>query len=60
MESYVVRIYRRNCSDLQDLIGLVELVDTDEQRGFTNFDELKAILDGQLGQEPEKKIENGP
>lgn len=45
MESYVVRIYRRNNQSPQNLVGLVELVDVDQEKSFTNFEELRAILD---------------
>jgi len=45
MESYVVRIYRRDVGSLQNIVGLVELVDTSEERSFMSFDELRAILD---------------
>jgi len=44
MDSYVVRIYRRDSSSLQNLVGLVELVEINEERMFTNFEELRAIL----------------
>jgi hypothetical protein len=44
MDSYVVRIYRRNSSSLQNIVGLVELVEVNQERAFTNFEELRAIL----------------
>ncbi len=44
MESYVVRIYRRNRNSPQSLVGLVELIEVNEQKAFTNFEELRAIL----------------
>jgi hypothetical protein len=44
MDSYVVRIYRRNSSSIQNLVGLVELVEVNQERAFTNFEELRAIL----------------
>ena len=44
MDSYVIRIYRRNDNSPQDLVGLVELVDVNKERVFTNFEELRAIL----------------
>lgn len=44
MDSYVVRIYRRNSSSPQDLVGLVELVEMNQERAITNFEELRAIL----------------
>jgi len=49
MESYVVRIYRRNRNSPQNLVGLVELVEVDEEKSFTSFDELRAILDSRQG-----------
>lgn len=50
MESYVVRIYRRNSSSPQNLVGLVELVEVDQERAFTSFEELRAILNCKQGQ----------
>jgi hypothetical protein len=44
MESYVVRIYRRDAGSPQNLVGLVELVDVNEEKSFVSFDELRAIL----------------
>jgi len=49
MESYVVRIYRRDASSPQNLVGLVELIEVDEEKAFTSFDELRAILDCKQG-----------
>lgn len=49
MESYVVRIYRRNRNSPQNLVGLVELVEVDEEKSFTSFEELRAILDSRQG-----------
>ncbi len=49
MDSYVVRIYRRNSGSPQNLVGLVELVEIDEEKAFTNFEELRAILDRRQG-----------
>lgn len=50
MESYVVRIYRRNIGSPQNIVGLVELVEVDEEKAFASFDELRAILDRKQGQ----------
>jgi hypothetical protein len=44
MESYIVRVYRRDANDREILAGLVELVDVDEEKKFTCFEELRAIL----------------
>ncbi len=49
MDSYVVRIYRRNSGSPQNLVGLVELVEIDEEKAFTSFDELREILSGRQG-----------
>ena len=55
MESYVVRIYRRNSNNPQNLVGLVELVNVDEEKAFTNFEELWAILNCKETHAAEKK-----
>ena len=55
MDSYVVRIYRRNSSSPQDLVGLVELVEVNQERTFMNFEELRAILGCRQACIPEKK-----
>ncbi len=49
MESYVIRIYRRNRNSPQNIVGLVELIDVDEKKSFASFDELRAILDNKQG-----------
>jgi len=49
MESYVVRIYRRDAGSPQNLVGLVELVEVGREKAFTNFEELRAILDSRQG-----------
>lgn len=55
MDSYVVRIYRRNSSSPQDLVGLVELVEVNQERTFMSFEELRAILGCRQACIPEKK-----
>ena len=49
MDSYVVRIYRRNSGSPQDLVGLVELVEVGQERVFSSFEELRAILNSRQG-----------
>lgn len=44
MESYIVRLYRRDAGQTGNLVGLVETVGKDEQRPFHSADELVAIL----------------
>ncbi len=43
MDSYVIRIYRRNSEDRQ-VVGLVEIISSQEQLSFRTFDELREIL----------------
>jgi hypothetical protein len=52
MDSYVVRIYRRDINHPQNLVGLVECVEGKQERPFTNFEELRAILEPQAGPYP--------
>jgi hypothetical protein len=49
MDSYVVRIYRRGKGSPQNIVGLVELVDCEEEKAFTSFEELRAILNTRQG-----------
>ncbi len=43
-ESYIIRVYRREDKDTRDLVGTIEVVETQEKKPFTNFDELREIL----------------
>lgn len=43
-ESYVVRIYRRGKRNSPDLVGLVQSVETQDERPFTSLDELMDIF----------------
>ena len=44
MDSYIVRLYRRDTEHPQNLVGLVETVGAEEKRSFHTVDELVAIL----------------
>lgn len=44
METYIVRIYRREESDPRMLAGVVEEPGVAENKGFSNLDELWKIL----------------
>ena len=59
MDSYVVRIYRRNSDSPQNLVGLVELVEVNQERAFMNFEELRAILGRRQACTPEEKKSSG-
>jgi len=44
MDTYIVRIYRREEGDTPTLAGTVEEPGIPEKRGFVNFDQLRDIL----------------
>ena len=44
MDTYVIRIYRRDENDPRILVGVVEEVGVDGNRAFGNLDELWFIL----------------
>lgn len=46
MATYIVRIYRRTKDKPEEIIGLVEHVDTQDQFRFHNLQELCAIIAG--------------
>ncbi len=54
MDSYIVRIYRRDKEDTNRVSGVVEWSETRERRSFQGSDELLGILCG-----PEGKPEQG-
>jgi len=47
MDSYIVRIYRRDREDTNRVSGVVEWSETREKRSFQGSDELLRILCGQ-------------
>lgn len=57
MESYVIRIYRRDEQYPQNIIGLVEDVMIQETRPFKNFNELWEILRKEEKKKKERKRE---
>jgi hypothetical protein len=48
MESYIVRIYRRNIDDPREIIGFVEIVGSDMKKSFNTFDELRMIINNEM------------
>ena len=50
MESYIVRIYRRDHNKPLEIAGLVESIEAEKKQAFKNMNELSRILCG-----PEKK-----
>lgn len=44
MDSYIVRMYRRDTENPENLVGMVETVGEEEKRSFHTVGELMAIL----------------
>lgn len=44
MDSYIVRLYRRDAQNPEQIVGLVETVGNNEARPFHTISELVAIL----------------
>ncbi len=44
MDSYVIRIYRRDGNDPEKIAGIVEFVEQDETKPFASHAELREIL----------------
>jgi len=57
MDCYIVRIYRRDEKDAQNIIGLVETVGVDEKQPFKGTDELITIL-GDMNVRNKKRKKN--
>jgi len=51
MDSYVVRIYRREGKKSRILIGTLEAAGTDKRMGFSNIEELWEILRHRKGRD---------
>jgi hypothetical protein len=49
VESYIVRIYRRDNEDVKKIVGMVELVGLEEMKAFRNSRELLKILNPPQG-----------
>lgn len=44
IETYIIRVYRRNRDDPRKIAGLVETVGKDEKKAFASQEELLRIL----------------
>lgn len=49
MKNYIIRIYRQERDDRRALVGTAEEVGRQGRRAFTNFDELREILNSPAG-----------
>ncbi len=44
MENYIVRIYRRDCADPEQVSGVLESVEQDTRRPFASLKDLNSML----------------
>jgi hypothetical protein len=44
MDSYLTRIYRRSKDDPDEIVGIIEEIDTGEKHSFKHVSELNAII----------------
>jgi hypothetical protein len=44
MDSYLTRIYRRSTDDPDEIVGIIEEIDTGKKHSFKNVSELSAII----------------
>jgi hypothetical protein len=58
MDSYVIRIYRRDENDPRILVGVVEEVGVEGNRAFGNLDELWFILNSSRAKTSQCKKRN--
>jgi hypothetical protein len=54
MDSYVVRIYRRNPGNHKEVGGLIERIGNDKRQAFSNCEELWAFLTGDCPRKPQR------
>jgi hypothetical protein len=58
MDTYVIRIYRRDKNDPRMLIGVVEEVGVEGNRAFGNLDELWSVLNSSRARTSKGKKRN--
>ncbi len=59
IDTYIIRIYRRDKNDPRNIAGLIEMIGTGEKRIFANRDELFGILmHGSGGREKEVRLKD--
>ena len=59
MENYIVRIYRRDASDPEQVTGMLESVEQDTRRPFKNLTTLTSMLAGNTADTPEASTQPG-
>lgn len=58
MESYIVRIIRRENDNPERIVGTLEEVETEKRVGFNSFDKLKDILSQRSNRGTKKMVVN--
>ena len=58
MDTYVIRIYRRNENDPRILVGVIEEVGAEGNSAFGNLDELWSILNSSRAKTSKDKKRN--
>ncbi len=53
METYIVRVYRRDPAQPGEIVGIVEQVGAEHTLRFSNVEELRAILTAQGKHQPQ-------
>lgn len=56
MESYIVRVYRRNQADTHEVAGLVETVGSDEKKAFQSFSGLVTAIRHAIGNQADSAV----
>lgn len=59
MENYIVRIYRRDSSDPEQVNGMLESVEQDTRRPFANLNTLSSMLADNQEEAPTKSTPSG-
>ncbi len=52
MENYIVRIYRRDRTDPQKVIGVLESVEQETQQSFADLNTLSTLLENEPATSP--------
>ncbi len=58
MENYIVRIYRRDSEDPQQVAGVVELVEPGKTKAFSCIEELNQILRAETNMDYRDKVKD--
>lgn len=58
MDNYVIRIYRRGEDKTDDVVGIIESVETKKKQAFKNMNELVRILSAPKRKSRPKKKSN--